>query len=703
MRLPHSFLTPPPPISVSPPSISENNSFNENLHFKFNVSAKSFVPATVNLESSVAPLAEGPPQAGRSDARVDILDDRDAHLSLHDFMVESILSGDQFTELPPHCSCHSLPKGSCKNFQDECIAITVDLLKNKAVPNMFSLRIPLPNQTFNLPFWRFALGNYFDKNEILLALEFGWDFDFFQTPTPLDAPKNLASSNIVPAHVDIFFEAELGHGSMLGPFKAEDLPFTIFHSPLGSVEKDPVYRTITDCSQQGAGINSFIDANLHHGSYWKLSLPSTDSFVAAIKRVREKFPGRPIFMWKADFSRYYRWFLLDPGQVPFFAVKWRGSSYLDRSMAFGNRAAAQFAQRVSWSVLHTFRTKIPPHPGTFNSGLFCSCSGHCRCGDLEGDIYLDDTISVAPDFLADFQFQSFKDLCRSFGLKMSTSKNHVVPPASVCVALGMEFDLEANTVSLPLGKLTKLLNTLQDWLGKSVVTELQLASLCGRLLHAANVVRSGRLLTTRLLAAKRLAASSRSQATVVDDAVRADIKWWITALQCRNGIHFLENSMDVVLAMDASTNGWTNNLPGLGAFNFETGEYWHGPPPQAYLHLRIEDLELLCHVVCCNLWSSQWSSKHVLGKTDNKACYWLLKNGRSREDLRLRMARFVAAKQVEDDFLCYSAWLSTHENKIPDALSRWSSEKHRELFWSECSRLGLSPKKIELLDEHFYF
>ena len=182
-----------------------------------------------------------------------------------------------------------------------------------------------------------------------------------------------------------------------------------------------------------------------------------------------------------------------------------------------------------------------------------------------------------------------------------------------------------------------------------------------------------------------------------------DSKWWITALQERNGVHFLEHSSDLVLAMDASTNGWMGNLPGLGAFNFETGEYWHGPPPQIYLHLRIEDLELLCHIVSCNIWSSQWSSLRVLGKTDNKSCFYLLENGRSREDLRLRMARFVAAKQVQHDFLWTAEWLSTHENKIPDALSRWSSDKHKTMFFSECSRLGITPKKIDLLDEHFFF
>ena len=38
----------------------------------------------------------------------------------------------------------------------------------------------------------------------------------------------------------------------------------------------------------------------------------------------------------------------------------------------------------------------------------------------------------------------------------------------------MEFHLEGNTVSLPLTKLTKLLNTLEEWMVNIVVTEDQL-------------------------------------------------------------------------------------------------------------------------------------------------------------------------------------------------------------------------------------
>lgn len=107
---------------------------------------------------------------------------------------------------------------------------------------------------------------------------------------------------------------------------------------------------------------------------------------------------------------------------------------------------------------------------------------------------------------------------------------------------------------------------------------MMLASLCGRLLHAASVIRAGWLLINCLLTAKRLAASMKSYTAVLDAAAKADISWWIKDLSLRNRIHFLDQKSNLVLGMDASSSGWEFNQPGLTGFNYSTGEYWQGPP-----------------------------------------------------------------------------------------------------------------------------
>ena len=567
---------------------------------------------------------------------------------------------------------------------------------------MDCLRIPLPRPVFPLQAWKAALENYFDAGEILAMLEYGWDFSFSSPPAPKDASRNLASASIAPQDVDAYIEAELAHGALLGPFKQGDIPFKVFRSPLGTAPKVPVRRTITDCSQLGAGINQFISAHEHRGQVWKIFLPSTKTIVGLIKENRRKFPGQKLQMWKADYSRWYRWFRSDPGQSVFFAVNWRGLDYLDTCLSFGNRAAAQCAQRVMWAVLWVYRTHINPQPNVRNSGFNCSCPSHCDCGDLTCAGYVDDTIGIAPLAIAQFQFQAFIELCHNLGLRLSKSAGHISPPASTCTALGLLYDLDNNTVSMPPDKLQSLLDLLDSWLNKTYATDKELASLVGRLLYASNVVRSGRLLTNRVLATKRLAASI-DRPVLIDDACRADLRWWRTALATRNGISFLEHSHDVFLAMDASGGGWDDGLPGLAAFNFSTNEFWCGPPPPELVDLDICDLETICHVISCHIWAHTWKEKQVLGKTDNRVSFYLFSNGRARDEIRLQMARFVASSQVTHEFVWVPEWISTHDNVLPDAASRFGSKKYRDIFYNECARLGIKPKRIPLLPEHFKF
>ena len=567
---------------------------------------------------------------------------------------------------------------------------------------MDSLRFPLPRPSFPLEAWRFALQRYFDAEEILSFLEFGWDFSFTSPPEPKDAQRNLASASIAPQDVSTYIKTELDHGALLGPFKKGEIPFQVFRSPLGTAPKVPVRRTITDCSQLGFGINKFISAHDHRGKSWKIFLPTTKTIVSLIKKNREKYPGQQLKMWKADYARYYRWFQIDPGQSIYFAVHWDGVDYIDTCLSFGNRAAAQCAQRVMWAVLWIFRTRINPEPDTPNSGFSCDCASHCDCGDVLACGYVDDTIGIAPSSLADFQFDAFLELCRNLGLKLSQSAGHVSPPATSCVALGLLYNLESNTVSMPPDKLASLLDMLEKWSSKTYATDRELASLVGRLMHAANVVRSGRLQINRILATKRLAASL-DRPVLVDSSCMADIKWWHAALSTRNGVSFLEHDHDVLIAMDASGSGWEQGLPGLSGFNFDTNEFWCGPPPEHLLHLDICDLETVCHVVSCRIWGHTWKHKQILGQTDNQISYYLFSNGRARDEVRLQMARFVAWSQVKHEFVWSPEWISTHKNVLPDAASRFGSRKYREIFDTECARLGITPKRVPLHPEHFDF
>ena len=108
------------------------------------------------------------------------------------------------------------------------------------------------------------------------------------------------------------------------------------------------------------------------------------------------------------------------------------------------------------------------------------------------------------------------------------------------MALDLHHDLVANTVSLPEDKVASMLPMLDVWISATHASDRQLALLVGRLLYAAICIRSGRLLTNRVLATKRLAAAI-NRPVIIDEACKADLRWWKAAITLRNDVSFLEH------------------------------------------------------------------------------------------------------------------------------------------------------------------
>ena len=613
------------------------------------------------------------------------------------------MESDQEAVSPSKCSCHSLPRGSCPKFKADFISQIVSC-RAFPLPNMDGAKLPLLYPSFDADVWEASLGSYFDAREIVDAIRYGWDISFSEQPNPKDAWRNNSSAMQFPEHVWHYVEKELQFGSLVGPFKPEDLPFKFFRSPFGSVLKklSKWRRTVTDCSQLEAGINAFINPRYHRGAPWKLTLPNSMSIVRAIMRTRAMYPTERIYMWKSDMSRWYRWLLLDPAAAPYFAVQWEGRVYLDAALSFGNRGSALAAQRFVWAVVWIFRTQLSHTQGGSNSGLHCSCRSHCDCGCNCALCYIDDILGFSPSHLADFHFNSFLALAKHLGLRLSTTEGHVSPPGPVCTALGLEYNLDANTISLPKDKVVALSDLLREWLDKPKASQKELASLAGKLLNASNVLFVGRLFVNRVLATKRRAAKF-SHKIYLEESFRDDIQWWLEAIQVRNGVSFLVQDATVEISLDASSNGWANGAPGIGAYHHGLHEYISVSPPPELHDLHISDLELLGHLLVARVWGSQMAHQHARILTDSECCFFLIKNGRSAHDNRLRMARLYASHQIEHDYRAEPVWLSTTDNWLADALTRTGSEKHRIIFENHCKSIGVTPKQRHISPEMFLF
>ena len=127
---------------------------------------------------------------------------------------------------------------------------------------MDGLRIPLSSPSLVSEVWDKLFEGYFDHDELLASVKYGWDLSFKDSPEPRDSQWNHPSATSHEHDVQAYIDKELRFGAMVGPFTDQDLPFPVFASPMGSVPKSnsDTTRTITDCSQHGAGINHRIDA-----------------------------------------------------------------------------------------------------------------------------------------------------------------------------------------------------------------------------------------------------------------------------------------------------------------------------------------------------------------------------------------------------------------------------------------------------------
>ena len=300
------------------------------------------------------------------------------------------------------------------------------------------------------------------------------------------------------------------------------------------------------------------------------------------------------------------------------------------------------------------------------------------------------------------QFENALFLAKSLGLHLSQTPGHISPPSTICECLGIIYDTERNVMQLPDDKLADFTQILQFWSTKTRASEHELSVLCGKLLYAANVIFAGRLFLNRCLATKRF-ASTHPEPIYLSADFFADITWWQDAIKLRNGVSFLVPDSTVHVSLDASTNGWHDGKPGLGAYNHDTHQYFSTTPTAEFADLEIADLELLAHVISIQLWSDAWKQNQVTIHTDNEACFWLLTKGRSRSDIRLRMSRWIATQQITKQFRVTSKWIPTTENNIADALSRMGDPAQRIKFKEYCTNLRGLPTSCHVTPDMFDF
>ena len=188
--------------------------------------------------------------------------------------------------------------------------------------------------------------------------------------------------------------------------------------------------------------------------------------------------GRGTQLVKLDLKDAYRMVPVHPANYHLLGIEWRGNTYVDRALPFGLHSAPKIfnaaADFIAWVL---------------------ACQG-VKC-QLH---YLDDFLLLATP-----NSQQGRDILaitlHTFGIPVATHKTE--GPTTILIFLGILIDTDNFELRLPAEKLTRLQQTIRQWVPRHTCTRQELESLLGHLSHATTVIPQGRTFLWQLFAKNR--------------------------------------------------------------------------------------------------------------------------------------------------------------------------------------------------------
>ena len=512
------------------------------------------------------------------------------------------------------------------------------------LPNYIGCRLSVPS-IINTGYLKSMLQNYGDK-QIIDFFTYGWPVSFRGVLTNTYSKFiNHKGATEYESVIDNYIKQEVNSGATIGPFTSNPLKGPLFISPLNSVPKKDSAdrRVILDLSYpHNRSVNDGIKKGEYLGEQLELLYPSVDDLAKEIKVL-----GRNCVLYKRDLKKAYRQIPIDPGDIHLLAYNWKNKIFIDRNAPMGLRTSALMCQRMTAAIAY------------IHNQYGFSCVN-----------YVDDMAGAAPTCTAQAAFDNLGQIISDVGLIESEEK--ACPPSTSMVFLGILFDTEKMECRISTERLLQTQNMITDWLTKKSATKVQLQSLIGSLHFVTKCVRPGRIFISRLLEVLRKLKKQHHRFKI-NSEFRKDLLWWQNFLYKYNGVSMIPDLLwckpDTVLSTDSC-------LAGCGGVCGD--EYFHAAYPEHIKkqNLCINALEMLTVTVALKVWSKKLTGKRVLIYCDNLVTVNAINTGKVKDCFLLQNVR-------EQCYLCAlhecevkAVHLPGVENRLPDALSRWSLSEH---------------------------
>lgn len=534
-------------------------------------------------------------------------------------------------------------------------------------PNYMGARIPLVHTGLNIENWRYHLTGHGEVNELLQFLQYGFPLGLEDNPVLKPCERNHGSAYQYFPHIDKFVIGEISMGGLSGPFTTPPWE-NLMLSPLMTAPKKPSSRRcVFDATFGDHSLNNATPGDSYLGTPTLYTYPKIDDFRRLILLC-----GQSSFMWKRDLHRFYLQIPMDPVDYAKVGFIWRGLIFIFVALMFGLRHSGLQGQRITDAVSWIHRRLGLEYIGEaiFNLVNYCD--------DLGG---VESTKSRAED-----SFRRLQELLNELGLDESVDKAQA--PSTEMVYLGVLFNTDTMTMSVPADKLAEIKEEIERWYKKTTATKKTLQSILGKLFWISKVVQHSRTFMGRLLAQLReMSAKPDNVKTKLTEDCKKDLLWWRSFLKTYNGVTMIENDDAVRLTlpqlvdMPYSVCAGDATLTGGGAWH--GSGYWSRQLPKHLCDLQIpvHVKEFLVVLVSTRLWGGEWSGKVVQIFCDNDAVCDVVSGERPSDSKMLSMLREFKYWVCTFKFYPIMRKIGTADNSVADHISRRHDDAAAQLVF----------------------
>lgn len=536
--------------------------------------------------------------------------------------------------------------------------------------NRFGARIPV-NEKWNLDLLQELLEGYHDA-EVVEWLKFGWPINRSpELPDPVLDVRNHKGATDFQQEVDEYIKKEIKLGAMFGPFLTIPWDKRVGISPLHSRPRrnSERRRVLLDLSwpRSGGAVNDGIPSDSYLGKPMRIHYPSVDTLANRIADLHQRNPSETIQIYGFDMHRAYRQLNLDPFDYPLIGMYWKGLFFWDCHSPMGLRSASMFCQRTTNSICYIHQKQ----------GYWLMA-------------YQDDLNGAETQSTAEDAFNSLLKLLNDLNIDLSHEKT--IKPTTCAEVLGVWFDTILQIIAVTPDRIVDSLRLLDMWRFKQYATKTELQSIIGKLQFMAKCVRPGRVFISRLLT--QLRKLGHNNVFEISQEVKMDLKFWYEFLPKFNGVSVMRCIDTGVPGVEIASDC---NLIACGAFC--QGEYFHNKFPEEILDTtsNISERELLTVIVSLKVWGSKIKGKKIYFHCDNEAAVACVNSGRAKNLFMQQCLREIVYLCATGEFEVKLTHISSADNCIPDALSRWyDGSEFRRKFRRLTQGMKVTQRRLNL-------